>query len=314
MVDAYSLFLIFLDRYVGDSGMICILLSQAVYALLGIFMKLLVQGGMSVFEPLCLRSVLCTIMCLAVFKVTGRKDILGPRDIWKYNMLMSLAGNIGFLLFFEASVLLPAGDAMAISRLSPVFAVICARVLHWEKINVLIVLGGLMSSAGGVVIARPPLLFGVHEDWNTVRIIGLCLALTSAMFAAVCFTTVGRIGTRASSLTLGTWAFLGGIPLSGIPLMTQFPLPPLYSISIDQFFFLFAFVLLAFLGYLLLTRGVQLCNGVKGTSVQPAAVVFSYLWGYLMLHETISFFSFCGTVMIVLGVTMVSLGKSTTCD
>lgn len=273
-------------------------------------MKLLVQGGMTVFQPSWLRGVVSAVMCWATARITGQKDILGPRSMWKFCIMMSIAGNVGLLLFFEASILLPAGDAMAISRLSPVFAVIYARLLGWEKINFLVVLGGLTSSIGGVLIAQPPFLMGVHENWNTVRILGLSFALVSGILTAFCFTTVGRIGTNVSSLTLGFWSSLAIIPLCGIPLVCKYPGPPAYTISPSQMFLLFAFVAFAFFAYLLLARGVQLCNGVQGNSMQSTAVIFSYLLGYEVLHERVTLFSMIGTFLILLGICTVSIGKN----
>lgn len=292
-----------------SSGVVCLIFAQLQYAILGYLFKKQVGDGIPEFQIMFARSVSNALFSLAVgFATIYKGRLLLPKSLWVLSGMQGIFGNLGMTTFYISFIFMVEGDAMALTKLSPIFAAVLGWLLGWDSLTPQIAFGVFICCAGGVIIEHPPFLFG-GSTWNSYQMIGCGIALSSALFMALLFMATGRVGSQADTITLMLWYHVAGIFMNIVPLAAKIPSGPVFTLSLVNWGLLLLFCILSFTSVFLNFRGIQLCNATLGTSLQTSAVVFAYMLGYYFLDEKITVFAVAGTAAIILGILVIAHGK-----
>lgn len=205
--------------------------------------------------------------------------------------------------------LIPLGNAMALSRLAPIMAVFLGYLFGWEHLNLQILGGVALCSAGAIVIEHPPFLFGGSSSWRKSDTFGSILAFCSSIFLALFTLITARIGSRIETQLYLFWFHLVGISVTFVPLAIEIPSPPVFSLPWDTWLLLLGFCMLTVVKNFINTQGFQLCNAALSSSLTTLSVVFSFITGYFFSGEGISIFSVTGTIALISGIITVATGK-----
>lgn len=128
------------------------------------------------------------------------------------------------------------------------------------------VLACISSIIGLLFVMHPPFLFGGHQDWSATRLLGTGVGVLAAFFSAAAFICIRNIGKSEPALVIAMWFHTATLVLSVIPLAAHWPQAPNMPAATD-WGLLVGVGATSFAGQLLLTRGFQLENAAKASSV-----------------------------------------------
>lgn len=312
--NAYLLIVLFhfmlpVCRFTYNNGVCCCIAAQLLYAFLAILFRMLSNNGLPILQILCMRSVFVSAASFIGIKISRQDTFFGPKKFWSLLVFRSTLGSWGMAVYFASIPFIPIGDAAALSKLTPVFALLFVCMLRWEALNSLMAIGALVCTAGGVVVTHPPLLFGGDNHWNKETMIGYSFALGSAILLGSGFLATARMGTAVTEFSVAFSSHFPAAILMGICLCFSFPSPPIW-LATRTSLLLFAFLPGIFWGNLMVTRGLQLCKGIQGTTLQTSGIVFSYILSFLILGEKITVFAVVGTSVVGIGIWIQAIGKT----
>lgn len=229
-----------------------------------------------------------------------------------------LAGTFGFLCFYGSLARLPLGDGVTIFFLAPLFTVLLAAVILGEPVTLFEAVASVISFVGVAMIAKPewsaeaaPVpVAGVLKIGLSSRSEGVLLALFAAVFAAVAYTLVRKLGGHIhfmyNVLALGLvatilttvilWDSLGGL------LLEVLASPTLVLLLMGQ-------GCGAFTGQIFLTKALQHCGGL-GVMIRNIDVPLSYLLGIFLLGEVPSWLSSFGALLVLFATGAISFRKA----
>ncbi|EOD50889.1 Drug/metabolite transporter [Neofusicoccum parvum] len=187
----------------------------------------------------------------------------------------------------------------------------CA-LLFGEPLSKKVVLAGLVSFVGVIIIARPPWLFPSHEEETpsasaTLRTLAVTFLLLGAVTATVSYTIIRGIGYRAHALisvnyyafmsTLGAAVFLVFTPNVGFRLPADGRQWGLLSlIGFSGFFLQF-----------LLTAGLQHDKSAVATTMMYSQVLFALVFDKVLWGNVPGTASVCGGVLVLASTIYVAL-------
>lgn len=286
------------------------MIAQVLYSFIAIIFKTLTDKGLPVLQILFIRSAFVVAAAFTTRMLTRKGSFFGPKKLWPFLALRATVGPVGMLCYFASLPRIDVGDAIALSRLTPIFAVLIAFVLRLENLNYIMGIGALVCALGGVIITHPPIVFGGDGNhWTKETTIGYGLALTAAAMAGGSFLTTAKIGTAVSELTIIFSNHTPSVIWMGICLCFSFPSPPIWLTKETSLLFA-VFLPAIFCANVALTRGVQLCKGVQAACLQCTGIIFSYVLAQVILGEKITVFAIVGTVVVCGGIWTQSIGKA----
>lgn len=200
----------------------------------------------------------------------------------------SLAGFIALVLFFYALGRVPLATAVTLNYTAPLFLAVLSAVWLHERHGRGLLLAVLLGFAGIVLLLRP--------QWQPETWLPALAALVSAVFAAVAYVNIKRLGklgepewrvvfyfTLLCSLGGGSWMLLVGFKRPALV-----DLPVLIGIGIS-----------ATLAQLALTRAYHRGRTLTVGALAYSTVVFSALYGVLLFDEQLPPIAWLGVALIV---------------
>lgn len=168
---------------------------------------------------------------------------------------------------------LPIAESIVLSFFTPLLTAYVCHVTLSTPFTTRQLLGGLISLLGVVLIARPISLFTSDPDSNETdvpaskRLISIILGLTSCLGSATVYTIIRVISHRAHALITVNWYAL----ISTIASFLLIVFLPSVSFSIPssprEYFLLVSLGIYGFFLQFLMTKGLQLEKGARGTNV-----------------------------------------------
>ena len=289
-----------------DIGIRYMLFASLMFALMGVFAKLLSQT-MPSLEVVFFRNVFGVFLVAATL-VSKPMTHAGGKP-W----LLFFRGFMGFLAllaFFYNIAHIPLGDAMTYSKTSPIFTAFFAWLFLREKMGVSGWLALLLGFAGIVLIAKPSGLVLDKTAW---------LGIFSGVGAALAYTAVRELkryyDTRAIVLSFMGIGTLG-------PLFLMAASPYVDSPELDMLFgefvmssgrtWLYVVVmgLFATLAQVYMTKAYGVTKaGIVG-AVSYSNILFSILFGLMIGDPFPDSLTWLGIVLIIVAGITVARNKS----
>ncbi|KAI9225230.1 MAG: hypothetical protein DHS80DRAFT_20755 [Piptocephalis tieghemiana] len=285
-------------------------------------------GGRRLLLPSALlilaRSVGQSILALGLAKCLDA-SVLGPREVRGWLVLRGSLGALGLAGFFYSLTHLPLADATVVFFTGPAFTSIFAHLILAEPFSTLDKVAAAICLFGVTLVAKPSFLFpspssslpedqpilSDAEEWN--RLLAVAGALFGAILAALAYTTVRKVGSRAhflahtfyfgiaSSIISLALLFLfpssPSSPSSSSPLLS--PFLPLFDLKPIGWLLLAGIGFAAFLGQCCLNRGLQLAPAGPGSLMRNLDVVFAYLFGLGLLGDPVDLYGILGALLII---------------
>ena len=168
----------------------------------------LLVGEVQPFAAAFLRFTIATIVLLIITLRSYKKLPTVPRDQWLPLLLLGLSGVFAYnLFFFRGLQLIEAGRAAVIIANNPIVIAIFAALLFGEKLNLLKIVGIILSVIGAIVVitqGHPAMILHSGIGKGELYIFGCVVSW-------VIYSLVGRVAMRSlSPLTAVTYSALIG--------------------------------------------------------------------------------------------------------
>jgi drug/metabolite transporter (DMT)-like permease len=218
---------------------------------------------------------------------------------WRMIFVVSLTNMaVPFCFFAYAALNTSAGLLSILNATVPFFTAIVALVFFQQRLSVLAIGGMLIGFIGIVVLVFNPAGFASGT--------GSALAALAALFACVLYGIALNLvahklqGVSGMSITVGS-LFFSSIVLLPFALWQQPVNLPQGSVWLSV---LALGVLCTGFGYILFYRLIARIGSQQAIMTTYLISLFSMLWGYLFLAESITFFVVIGCMLVLGGVGM----------
>ena len=269
--------------------MLQLFLSSLCFSLTGAATKRLLES-MEAHEAVFLRSLLCTILTLAMMPRT-RAAILGERT--GLLIVRGLLGYAGFQLFVSSLTRIPFPDAAALTYTSPVVTGLLAALVLKERFTRKHAAGLLVALVGVGVVLRPQL----ELEW-----LGGAMALGSSLASAFAFIVVRALVRTESPETIVLYFPLVALPISGALALPHFVWP----VGVEWLWVL-AVGVLSQLGQITMTKALQVAGAGKVSNLSFFSLILTALWSTLFFGEPPSWWVAGGSALIIAGIWVQSL-------
>jgi drug/metabolite transporter (DMT)-like permease len=138
-------------------------------------------------------------------------------------------------------------------------------------------------TAGVVVVAHPPFLFG-GMHWSAGRLLGMALGVNFCLFSAAVAFTIRRIGRSEHTLTIALWFHTSIVVFTGIALAAGWPQTPLLPRKQD-ILPLAGIVATTYLAQLAMTRALQITPVATVAALAFMGVIWGHVLGAAFLGE-----------------------------
>ncbi len=280
-----------------ESGIWYMLLASFLFALMGVFAKLL-SSSIPSLEVVFFRNVFGVALVGASLFHTS---LQGPGGRPWLLLFRGLAGFFALLLFFYNIAHIPLGEAMTYSKTSPIWTAIFAYLLLKERLGFLQWVAVFTGFLGLVLITDP-----FYTPFDRYDIFGIL----SGIGAALAYTSVKELkryyDTRAIVLSFMGVGTLGPMVLMGLaPYIDSRGLDFLFAPFVlpqeKEWLYIVLMGLFATLAQIFMTKAYGAAKaGVVG-AVSYSNIAFSILFGYLFLGDSLpDMVKFLGIIFIVI--------------
>ena len=260
---------------------------------------------MGVFSMTFWRLVIAGVSLLVILRAM-RIPLDWQRHWRAYFMCALMMSGIPWIVIAFASLHLPAAYISIISSTSPLWGTVIGLRLHGEPIT-RSVMGGIATGISGIAVITWRGDNSVHDPLMFWLSIGGMLALqVMSGFAAI---WIKRVCAHTQSHALSTGTMLASAvllsPAMAIPMTKPLTMPTVVELLV------FAVICSAFaqlLYFRLLTR-VTAVQALATTYLIPA---FTALWAWMFLSEPITWRIVVGSVLVLSGISLITLGKAGT--
>lgn len=203
----------------------------------------------------------------------------------KLLILRALFGVVAMSLFFESMKYLPAGTAVSLRYLSPIFAAIFAAVILKEKIKSVQWFLFLVAFSG-VLILR-----GFD---STISIHGLTLILLASLFSGLVYIVISKIGTTEHPVVVVNYFMIIATLIGGVLSINNWINP----IGIE-WILLLSLGVYGYFGQLYMTKAFQIAKANQVAPFKYIEVIFTLLLGVLWFGDIYTIWSVIGIILII---------------
>ncbi|WP_428718427.1 DMT family transporter [Undibacterium curvum] len=270
------------------------LVASLLFSLMGVCVKL-ASDHYATAEIVSYRGLIGSLLLLALIRVqrgTLRTAMPGSH-LWR-----GLVGVAALWMWFYAIGRLPLAMAVTLNYMSAVwiaaFLFLRAWRLREQQLDWRLVAAILLGFGGVILLLRPT----IHADqW-----LGGVIALVSGMLAALAYLQVRQMGVAGEpeyrvvfyfSLTCAVAGFLG-VSLSALAGGAGW-----HAHTGQGALLLLAIGITAALAQMAMTRAYRLGNTLLTANLQYLGIVFSSIWDVLIWHDSLSWLSWAGIVVIL---------------
>lgn len=289
------------------AGILLVLASAILFATKSIFIKLAYQESVDPITLLTLRMVFALPFFLVMGVVASHKNGVTPltRRDWGIMFLLGFAGYyMASLLDFMGLQYISAGLERLVLFLYPTMTVLMTAFVLKRPVNRLTWLAIAVSYAGMALVVWPD----VHHAGENLAL-GMLLVFGGALAYASYLVGSGEIIQR-----LGANRFTGiTLSISSLCCILHFLLAnPLSALSVSSRVLglgITLAIICTVLPATMLTNGIRRIGASRAALIGAVGPVATLYLGYAVLGETLIAMQMAGTVLVLIGVLMVSLNR-----
>ncbi|MDG1427810.1 MAG: DMT family transporter [Crocinitomicaceae bacterium] len=293
------------------TGILYMILSGICFAIINFFVKLLGAGpnqdiveGMQHYpghELVLARSVVSFFISFSVIKIKNLPT-WGVNKKWL--IIRGLSGTIALTIFFYTIEHLPLAVATTIQYLAPIFTLIFAMIILKERVKTLQWVFVAFAFSGIALIAYDKLI-NTSSKFEEVSLLWIGMGILSAVFSGVAYTSIIKLKTTDSPITIVMYFPLIAIPMMTIMCFWDFTIPR----GIEWIFLLIIGVFTQF-AQVLLTRAFHMGAPAVIAPIQYIGAIYAFLIGFLLFDETLSIIVDTGIIIVMLSVLINALLKN----
>jgi len=269
----------------------------ALYSIMDAVMKGL-SLGIGAYAALFWRLVAGAAIMTPLFAFNRPR--MPERRVLKIHAIRSLVIAVMAIAFFWGIVRVPLAEAIALTFIAPLIALVLAAIFLKEQIGARSILGSLLGVAGvGIILAGQ--LGAPHRPDSAL---GMIAVLTSAVFYAVNLVIARHQAQRAGPIEIAffqNWIILA-IFCVPAPWLLTIPAP-------GQWWLVLLAASLAIVSLLLLSWAYARAEAQVLLTVEYTAFVWAAIMGWLFFHEPLTLLTVGGTLLIVAGCLMAARSK-----
>lgn len=268
--------------------------SAMAFALMQIVIAL-TADNIPLFQQLFFRNLVTTLIAFAAI---GKKKL--PYFGTPKNRLLLLcrsgAGYLGMICTFYASGIGNQGDISTIMKMSPFVVTVLAFFFLKETITKYQITGLIVATTGVFFISNPQF----NSDWYPLVIAGL-----ACLFSGMAYTFVGALkGKEAPEVIIFFFSLFSSVVT--LPLMCMnFVMPTVFEWLMLGLIGVFAGV-----GQICLTYAYAYAKASEVSIYNYSGIVFSMLFGYLFLQQSVKPTSLIGAVLVIAAGAIVFFGNN----
>lgn len=270
-------------------------------------------AAMHPMQIIFVRMGLTCILSTVYMRATNVPDFpLGPPDVRWMLVVRGLTGFFGLSAFYWALQYLPLAETTVITFLTPLMVPAACALLFHEPLSKKVVVAGIVSFVGVIIIARPPWLFPNHEEETpsanaTLRTLAVTFLLIGSVTATVSYTIIRGIGYRAHALiSVNYYAFMSTL---GAAVFIVFTPSITFRLPADgrQWALLSAIGFSGFFLQFLLTAGLQHDKSAVATTMMYSQVLFALVFDKAIWGNVPGTASLCGSALVLASTIYVAL-------
>lgn len=269
------------------AGIMMMVLAMSLVPMIDVQAKLLLVGGLPVFQVVFLRMLWGTVILAPVMLVTHRSEIVPPQGWPRAILLGTLNLSAGFL-FFASLNFIPIADAVAISFVQPLFVVLLSKVLLGERVGLSRWIALIVGFAASLLIIRPG-----YGSFDPGSLLALGAGLAMASYAILVKSSIAGL-RRVSSVTLTFQThFMGG--LVALPLI----LPIWHGITIQQWGIALSMALFGLIGQYLIIKAYEFSDASLVAPFAYFEIITSSLVSWMFFHDIPDSITFIGVAILI---------------
>ena len=273
-----------------------ILLSAALWGIIGLWNRRLMAGGFSPTDIVVVRNFGGMVLLAGIFAVKDRSVFRVKREHLKYFFGTGIVSVLLFTVcYFNCQKLCSLAVASILLYTAPSFVVILSAMLWKEPVTKKKLLALALTLVGCACVC------GVFDGGLTVTFTGILLGLGAGFFYAL-YSVFGRYAlAHYSSMTVTVWTFIFAGPASLVMLRPAemravFTAPSAWLLAAG----LVVFSTVA--PYILYTRGLARVESGKASIMASLEPVVAALAGVLIFGEPMGLLTLLGILCVLAGV------------
>ena len=273
-----------------------ILLSAALWGIIGLWNRRLMAGGFSPTDIVVVRNFGGMVLLAGIFAVKDRSVFRVKREHLKYFFGTGIVSVLLFTVcYFNCQKLCSLAVASILLYTAPSFVVVLSALLWKEPVTKKKLLALLLTLVGCALVC------GLFSGGLTVTLTGVLLGLGAGFFYAL-YSIFGRYAlAHYSSMTVTVWTFIFAGPASLVMLRPAemravFTAPSAWLLAAG----LVVFSTVA--PYILYTRGLARVESGKASIMASLEPVVAALAGVLIFGEPMGLLTLLGILCVLAGV------------
>ena len=267
------------------------LISTASFACMNISVKYLTN--ISAYQIVFFRSVSSLFFTFG-FLFKNNISIFGNNK--KLLILRGLVGVISMTLFFMSTKYMPIGTAVCLRYLAPIFAAIFAVYFLKDRIKPLQWLFFILAFAGVIILK------GLDTQLDSF---GLLLILISAIFSGLVYVVISKIGKSEHPVVIVNYFMVISTMVGGLLSINNWVNP-----VGKEWFLLFGLGVFGYFGQVYMTKAFQIARTSQVAPLKYIEVIFTVIFGLIIFGEIYTLWSLLGIAMIIIGLVLNGLYKS----
>lgn len=217
-------------------------------------------------------------------------------------LFRGLSGFAALSCFYYSLTHLPLAEATVIQYLNPIFTALLAAWFLRERAGWVVVLGATLGLIGTTLVARPAVFFGGLAA--PLALGPVVIALAGAVFSAVAYVTVRRLGATEHPLVTVFY-----FPLVTVPATLPFLAGGWVWPTAAEWLVLLGVGVTTQVGQVYLTQGLMLEPAGRATTVAYTQILFAAVWGALVFADYPDVWLAAGAVLVMAGTLVVAVSR-----
>ncbi|GAB5361545.1 hypothetical protein AAMO2058_000722200 [Amorphochlora amoebiformis] len=290
---------------VEKTGLVLMFLSALLFSIMGVFVKMAAESGMSPLQLVFMRAAGQGVFVLAGFYYCQLPTWYGERKERPWVIARGIMGGVGFVFYFCTIALLPLGDAITLASLYPAVTVVIARCTLGERMTWLKIAAIFFCSVGAVLVAKPTFIFGGSDENHPLAWVGYLTALGGSIIGGVLFVVIRKLKAAHFLQLVWSWVTFSVI----ISLILANTITQMTNPTPRQWFYCSCMIGFGTIGHFMLNYAARIAPAGPSSIVRSSDVLFAYIWEVIVFGESVSGLTIGGVAMIIIGIGIVGWSK-----